>query len=1370
MEFFRGRLFVFALLAFFFCLPSARAGGGKIRVTEDSSGIKRGELELEMNFLYDPPADAIDYYEKLVKTASTILCDATEGYLRIGKVRFTKSRGGQKEADVWIVDQCCGGVTHGRMGSTGGHVQWFNYNRGPTLTHELGHYVWGVLDSYHEGSNQGLTCEAGKSFEDNTDNFFDFSGYLDVLGDRLHNHTVMDSTIHAVCQIKLDDRWYVPLEAGDDDGLSCQYVEECLDATQYDDTEPVDTMDLIYGQGTEDTVRCYPVQFSEYSVKTNHDLLHGIGEEFDSRLIDGSWGWGDSTQTYRQQLDAFLDFALDRCDSVADPLTSEFHDDAGNCLLGCPEPRATQTLDADIRFDMDDVTFELPGSFPSVGDIVPYADLYDYAAYVGSRFVYDNVGRDGEKNCDVEYADSMHSLRAFLFFSGLTGGTRSYHLVFAMPQPEFDATDDTWDDPTGIKNLRILHVEDLDVDNAILEAVPYGDIYDYPSAITVPISGLRQNECNLLGESPATPGSMTVSLNVAFERYYTKRIFLTNQQGAVEDCGWERSDRWCALAWQAYSDSEIHDGERTTSAQTMGNGEWDWSTLKRRLSWIDTQFNDVNDLPRVENPECFCFDGQCPGVESGGYDVVIEDKTSDDADVFLVADRSGSMRTTDGASGAMRITNTRAAATNYVDFTNSMIGHFGGGEVNFGFSRYNDDVECFGVSGLEACDSYTRRDIGVEANRDDFIDVMNSELEDGDATGSTALMDAVYKAAIQIKNNPTEGAERYVYLVTDGRENASEEMETLEQLIDEIIEAEVTVYAIAVGQEADFEFLQELTDETGGLVAYSGNADSIINVFHSLTAESKGGSTLIPLDQIVIPAGEIIIEQTLDPYTFDVEAGAEVLTVVLSNHGYAEEGVYPADGEIVSWELNMVLEAPGGQQYTLEHVVNPDYTVSVVASPEITYVPDSHILVQIPNPPAGEWSLLTEGRDTADKNAYVTVGVTNPNARVFVDASPKIALDADELVVTPTVAYGGIGIDVNTVTCTGKVFGPAGFEVPLTFENTRERTAIGEPPQARLEATDLNGRGAYWVEVKCDVTADAEPVIPISSMPPIEPFAHTATDFFFLSSVIMPPCASGIFDDCDGDGVLDVDEAEGDTDGDGWIDIHDKDSDNDDVDDGDDNCPGEFNPDQADSNADGIGDACKIFPDKVLFVANGYYPEEPVIYNHLVGVGSEVKVKKDYKIRATTDLSEYDLILITGFSPNISNKGLNNIKSSGIPVLIVEYWDFWYSYKFGMVEDDWCGTMYTTHVEMTSYDHEITDSLNDLEVVYNTQAVMIGTPLYSVEPGTIPLIYSTVQYDQAALLVDESKEVVVTGIHQVDNYTAVGWEIFDNSLRYLVSL
>jgi hypothetical protein len=191
----------------------------------------------------------------------------------------------------------------------------------------------------------------------------------------------------------------------------------------------------------------------------------------------------------------------------------------------------------------------------------------------------------------------------------------------------------------------------------------------------------------------------------------------------------------------------------------------------------------------------------------------------------------------------------------------------------------------------------------------------------------------------------------------------------------------------------------------------------------------------------------------------------------------------------------------------------------------------------------------------------------------------------------------------------------------------------------------------------------------------------------------------------------------------------------------------------------------------VLFVANGYYQQETDIYNHLQDLGMfDVEIKKDYQIYGSTDLTVYDLIIITGFAPNIGYSGTNNIKNSGIPLMIIEYWDFWYSYRMGLLNWD-SGDYYGTDtVELINDQHPITNGLDqEVEVYDESWAVLYGASLNSLSSDTEPLIYSWQSANEAAVIVDDARKMVATGIYDTTHYTDDAWEIFDRILDYFVS-
>ncbi|MCP4679384.1 MAG: ThuA domain-containing protein [Deltaproteobacteria bacterium] len=189
----------------------------------------------------------------------------------------------------------------------------------------------------------------------------------------------------------------------------------------------------------------------------------------------------------------------------------------------------------------------------------------------------------------------------------------------------------------------------------------------------------------------------------------------------------------------------------------------------------------------------------------------------------------------------------------------------------------------------------------------------------------------------------------------------------------------------------------------------------------------------------------------------------------------------------------------------------------------------------------------------------------------------------------------------------------------------------------------------------------------------------------------------------------------------------------------------------------------------VLFVANGYYQQENDIYSHLQDLAVfDVTIKKDYNINGSTDLTPYDLIIIAGFAPNISNNGLTNIENSDIPLLIIEYWDFWYSYKLGLLQWD-SGDYYGTDtVEVIDDQHPITAGLSQsIEVHDVSYAVMYGASINSLSQDIDPLIYSLQSANEAAVIIDDNRKIVATGIYDTTHYTAEGWGILDRILFYL---
>ncbi|MCP4679997.1 MAG: DUF4185 domain-containing protein [Deltaproteobacteria bacterium] len=188
---------------------------------------------------------------------------------------------------------------------------------------------------------------------------------------------------------------------------------------------------------------------------------------------------------------------------------------------------------------------------------------------------------------------------------------------------------------------------------------------------------------------------------------------------------------------------------------------------------------------------------------------------------------------------------------------------------------------------------------------------------------------------------------------------------------------------------------------------------------------------------------------------------------------------------------------------------------------------------------------------------------------------------------------------------------------------------------------------------------------------------------------------------------------------------------------------------------------------KILFVANGCFGQESEIESHLGALNYEVDILGDAEIDASTDLTQYNMVIITGFAPYISSAGLSNIQNSGIPVFIVEYWDFFYSYQLGLVTDEWSYFGDNT-LDVLDPNHPITQGLATPMDAYDPSYYALGVGVSNIEPGVTPLIDGPT-WDQVSLLVNENLNIVASGLHETHRYTDQTWETFDRCVEYLMA-
>jgi cysteine-rich repeat protein len=1304
---------------------AADAGVGRVRlvseVVDPNTGFKRtkGLIDLIVSLPWDPTdpaavqaADAwdLEQLKAQFRTASMMLCDATDGYFRIGNVRFIIDPAGRAEADIWFDldpkrESSSGGTM--KLGRSGQHVNLMIHrqNPGTTLAHELGHHVFGLKDEYAEDDT---TCETGAGYHDMTlrneqDNTIMDRGVQD------HPAFPEDYKRHAFCFIKDDATgawWPNGIDAWTTGTWPDKDEDYCISTADCEIGAPIPSDDtgatlraypgaalpaagLVWGQGPADTLNCQPFMASELTTKLGHDTQNGLGSGFDQRQTTGDWGWGpDDSIPYYQQYENYFELEVlpNECGGVIE-----------GCLEGCPGPHGTREVLVEFDFDPNDIDAEAAvATTLAVGDVITYADLK--AAASDNQFhkldVFDDLGLYGSHDeldyCN-EHADSRHHLAVVLQVIDNDPGKDTLQLAFAMPEPDFANADaagvDTCNgvDENGAEDAlktdekkadcryRVIGTQTFTVDPSAAQIVdpptPHSTTMDFNN-LGYPLrrNGCFRNGAELLGADPYprdpndpdgdpnTPGGFTFDITTTIRMlsgagcHYVCHMDASESQawGArhVGDCKWytEQADGWeqlCASAWEvAPGAADIHDGAWTSTIQSQYWAEWEWRTLARNFGMVDG-VDFVEDRVFIADIEpftdfCHYFDPGDGSMPPGAYNVAFEPvQNSEDSVMYMVYDTGVRMRVTDGAGGESRMDAAKSAGKHFLKDLHSWLD-----DPDLYPSTPNADVGLIEFSWSPDChNNCTPLSMKIDPYYEDLVDWTKGLGPS--LTYGGALHEALRVARDGLVAHTNGSQMRYIYLWSSGLNDKGARPTSGEDWTDwndkQIGEAlrndNIILYAVAVGSGAYYAKLRKIAEMTGGVAVHADSADTVANSAVVLThdfipdkAAVRSGGAVRPVAIQPLEVGpEVIITEGARELSFEVEEGARHLEVLLTNRGW---GTYhpepdPLTGEIppVDWDLAVTLLGPAGEVYTKD---------GQTISPEITHEPGAFISVDVPDPSAGLWSLRLVAFGDYDLRTALTIGVKNPKIEFSLDASPATIADGEAVTISPTLSYNGVDLDlyhargamveedgelVQDQACTGAVFGPLGFAMPLAFTRTAFGLVYGEPPTATIDA--FNGRGTYRVELTCSVPEDLDPAPyeEISKRIRVPAFERTATATFFFDSETMPvPWSDDLTppydpDDPDGDGVPNEAEGEGDPDGDGWPCTHDEDSDNDAIGDLEDNCPLVPNTDQADGDGDGIGDACDqtsfcLFGEQGVFIADQADVEAAMASNQYLEVGA----------------------------------------------------------------------------------------------------------------------------------------------------------------------
>ncbi|MEM8997857.1 MAG: hypothetical protein AAGF23_23960, partial [Acidobacteriota bacterium] len=126
------------------------------------------EVEIDVHVMAPPIGDELDILEQNLKEAALMICDVTDGRVKVTDFRLDSSDYSSDQADifVWPSGTPLNALVTGPPNPFGyGRKARFNINERPgVIGHELGHLVLGLKDQYHH-DHQSIGCGRAYSLD-----------------------------------------------------------------------------------------------------------------------------------------------------------------------------------------------------------------------------------------------------------------------------------------------------------------------------------------------------------------------------------------------------------------------------------------------------------------------------------------------------------------------------------------------------------------------------------------------------------------------------------------------------------------------------------------------------------------------------------------------------------------------------------------------------------------------------------------------------------------------------------------------------------------------------------------------------------------------------------------------------------------------------------------------------------------------------------------------------------------------------------------------------------------------------------------------------------------------------------------------------
>jgi VWFA-related protein len=152
-----------------------------------------------------------------------------------------------------------------------------------------------------------------------------------------------------------------------------------------------------------------------------------------------------------------------------------------------------------------------------------------------------------------------------------------------------------------------------------------------------------------------------------------------------------------------------------------------------------------------------------------------------------------------------------------------------------------------------------------------------------------ALDDAVYNAAMLLKDRDSKKRRKIILLISDGQNGAKFNTHSYDETRAELLNQGIAVYSVATGSQyfnRKFTRLSEYSHDTGGEIFYGAKADTFSEFYSLISEEARNQYTLV-----YSPVGE----KDTEYHSIEVRVRHEGLTI-LTRQGYYS-GAYVSKGK-----------------------------------------------------------------------------------------------------------------------------------------------------------------------------------------------------------------------------------------------------------------------------------------------------------------------------------------------------------------------------------------------------------------------------------------------------------------------------------------